>query len=71
MILNKAIFATIYLNLEQPNRYNIEISKERDNARAIFARRVKYDKENLDKALEIYNEMLAKETELFFKELTT
>ena len=69
MILNKAVFATIYLNLEQANRYNIEISKERDNARAIFARRTKYDIEILQQALKIYNEMLAKETELFFKEL--
>lgn len=67
MILNKAILAVIYLNLEQPNRYNIEISKERDNARAIFARRVKYDKEKLDKTFEIYEELLAKETELFFR----
>ncbi len=71
MILNKAIFTTIYLNLEQANRYDINDAKQRNDAKAIFARRTKYDIEKLQQALQIYNEMLAKETELFFKELTT
>ncbi len=68
MILNKAVFATIYLNLEQPNRYDIENSKDRDQARAIFARRTKYDADLLKQALQIYNELLAKETEELFVE---
>jgi hypothetical protein len=68
MILNKAVFAVIYLNLEQPNRYNIEISKERESARTVFAHRKKYDIALLKQAMQIYNEMLAKETEDLFAE---
>jgi hypothetical protein len=68
MILNRAVFATIYLNLVQPNRYDIENSKDRDQARSIFARRTKYDIALLKQAMQIYNEMLAKETEELFAE---
>ncbi len=68
MIFHKAVFAVIYLNLEQPNRYNINDPKERNDAKALFARRVKYDNDRLNQALQIYNQMQAKETEQLFAE---
>ncbi len=68
MILNKAIFSTIYLNLEQPNRYDINNARARNDAKSIFVNRRKYNADLLQQALKIYNEMQAKETEVLFAE---